>query len=272
MVKGWHYWKDEDIKILRNHYFDKFTNLSYGFLTRFGGYSKKNYSSLNVGWRSGDDLANVLMNRKKIKDVLGASILLPKIIHSDKFIVVSPLEPKKLWEESFLNAESPLTEADAIIMRYHPANKNIVIGVTSADCIPLLIYAADINTIAVIHSGWRGTFANISAKVIKQLKIMGSEGKNITVLAGPSIDQINYEVKEDFRKQFLIVHNNSESCFLSKDSKIFFDNKKMVSQQCEEMGVKFINCPINTYDDDNFYSYRKNNQTGRFLSYIRFKE
>ena len=78
------------------------------------------------------------------------------------------------------------------------------IAVLTADCAPILIYDDKVKMVAAIHAGWRGAFKGIIDKVIKFMIQKGCKLENITAAIGPTISQKNYEVKEDFKKKFIL--------------------------------------------------------------------
>lgn len=173
-------------------------NISHFVTTRQGGVSQGNYASFNPGAYSGDDLNSIRVNRKLLSDAIGIPtecIFAPFQVHgceicllSDSFLSLSAEEQAKL-----------LYGVDALITDV----PGICVAVTTADCVPVLVYAPDKKVVAAIHAGWRGTVQQI---VYKTVRLMESEyGANPSLmLAGiaPSIGQEAFEVGEEVVEAF----------------------------------------------------------------------
>ena len=177
--------------MIRSKKLSKIKNIKHGFFNRNGGKSKKIYRSLNCGPGSKDDPSNVKKNLniviKKINKTAKNIILLNQI-HSNKFIYI---DKKRKFKSK--------PKADAIITN----QKNLPIGVLTADCVPILICDKRKKFIAAIHAGWKGAYKGIIDKVINFMIKKGSEPTNITAAIGPAISVKNYEVKEDLRRKFI---------------------------------------------------------------------
>ena len=132
----------------------KFKKITHGFFTKNGGYSSNNNFSLNCSFNSNDSLENVNNNRKLICNYHKLNIKnlkTVKQIHSSKVLYIDNL-----------NYETSKIEADSII-----TNKpNIVLGILTADCAPVLLFDPKNNIIAAIHIGWQGAIKNILTNTI----------------------------------------------------------------------------------------------------------
>jgi len=137
--------------------FKKFKELKHCFFSRKGGFSKGIYRSLNCGKGSKDNKANVSKNldyiSKKMK-VKKDNLILMHQTHSNKVV--------ELRRQNFKRK----IYADAMITSV----KNLVLGVVTADCVPILIFDKKNKIIGCIHSGWRGAFANIIKNTILRIK------------------------------------------------------------------------------------------------------
>jgi polyphenol oxidase len=163
-------------------------------------------------------------------------------------------------------------EGDALITD----EKNIGIGVFTADCVPIMVYDRKREIIAAVHSGWKGTYTEIAAKTIDRMcKDFGSEAVDIAVYIGPHNMQCCYEIGAEVSEKF-------EEQELYKGIPILADNKlsmeKCIIKQCLERGVLEENIKatgICTFCNDEFelYSYRKDNLTkGRMFSLIFLRD
>jgi polyphenol oxidase len=158
------------------------------FTTRLGGVSEGPYSSLNLGRKSGDEVARVDENRRIACDAIGADL-----------------------EKLALNYQvhSPLVLQAAPAMRGDHADglwtdePGLPILAMSADCLPLALARADASrpAVAVLHAGWRGLLAGIAASGAQALG-----GGMLTAAIGPGIGPCCYEVGEEvaapFRQRF----------------------------------------------------------------------
>ena len=176
----------------------KFSELLHFSTTRVGGSSTGNYSSLNLGFNSGDYPRNVIANQLLLSEVLDIDpmrMIFPKQTHTAtiKTITSDFLGLDKASQKYFLN------ETDALITNL----KGISIVVKTADCVPVLLFDSKQKVIAAVHAGWRGTVQNILLKTIQKMaEEFGSEQSDILAGIGPSISPEVYEVGEEVWKQF----------------------------------------------------------------------
>ena len=226
----------------------KHKNIKHGFFNRNGGKSKGIYKSLNCGPGSNDKSNKILQNLKIAKDRISKkskNIFLLNQIHSNKYIFISKnykLNNKKI-------------KADAIITE----QKNLPIGVLTADCVPLLLYDNKKRIIAAIHAGWKGAFKGIISKVIRFMIKKGCKKNNITVAIGPCIGKKNYNVKEDFKKKFLRKDKKNKIFFYNRKNIIFFDLPYYVKSQLKLNKISKIDMKnIDTFiKKNNFFSARQ---------------
>ena len=153
----------------------KFKNLTHGFFSKNGGYSSDNNFSLNCSFNSKDIEANVFNNRKLICNYHKLNIQnlkTVKQVHSNKVLIIKNFQENTSEEE-----------ADSII-----TNKpNIILGILTADCAPVLLFDPINNIIAATHIGWQGAIKNILTNTIDVFKKMKSKTKNIKLSIGPCI-------------------------------------------------------------------------------------
>ena len=249
--------------MIRSKKLAKIKNLKHGFFNSLGGKSSNIYKSLNCGPGSKDLKSNVKKNLEIVKNKINKSsknIFLLHQIHSNKFVYI---------DKKFRFDKKP--KVDAVITD----QKNLIIGVLTADCAPILICDRKKNMIAAIHAGWRGAYKGIIQKVINFMIRKGCKIKNITATIGPSISVKNYEVKQDFKKKFLKKNKKNKNFFKIKDNKLYFDLSKYVKSLLLENKIKNIeNIDIDTFDINNkFFSARralslKHDDYGRNISII----
>ncbi len=249
--------------MIRSKKLSKIKNIKHGFFNKTGGKSKKIYSSLNCGSGSNDNQLNVKKNlRIAIKKInkKAKNIFLLHQIHSNKFVYI---DQKNIFKSK--------PKADAVITN----QKNLPIGILTADCVPVLICDKKKNLIAAIHAGWKGAYKDIINKVINFMIKKGSNPKNIIAAIGPSISIKNYEVKNDFKRKFIKKDKKNNRFFKSKYKKLYFDLPDYVKSCLLKSKIKNIETiKIDTFDiNNNFFSARRalklnHNDYGRNISII----
>ena len=222
-------------------------NIKHGFFNKTGGKSKKIYKSLNCGPGSKDNPSDVKKNLQIVKKKISVSaknIFLLHQIHSDKFVYID----QKLCFKS-------KPKVDAVITN----QKNIPIGVLTADCVPILICDEKKNLIAAIHAGWKGAYKGIISKVINFMIKKGSDPGDITAAIGPAISFKNYEVKEDFKRKFIKKDKQNNRFFRIKYKKLYFDLPNYVKSCLLKNKIKNIETiKIDTFSiNNNFFSARR---------------
>lgn len=214
-------------------------------------------SGLNYGLNVPDKMNVVINNRLELLNHLGitdGSVTFPIQTHTCTVEIVT--------EE---NKHSVFQDVDALITN----TPNILIGVLSADCVPVLLADPVSKVIACIHAGWRGTAAEIVKHTISQMQAkFGCNTSNIVAGIGPSISASNYEVGED-----VAMHFRNESKEKLPTGKSCIDLWIENNMQLIEMGLKEENISISrqcTYSNsDLFYSARRDGiTTGRIASVI----
>ncbi|MCD7972588.1 MAG: peptidoglycan editing factor PgeF [Candidatus Azobacteroides sp.] len=239
--------------------------------TREGGVSKGAYSSLNLSPYSGDSLSDVAINRKRLAGHLGISpenIIVPYQTHEDKVCIL----PEGFETYSFEEKEKFLYGNDALITNF----SDFCIGVTTADCTPLLLFDPNKKVIAVIHAGWRGTVKYITEKTIAtMISHFDCIPEDISAAIGPCISKEVYEVGKEVYHHFKLAgFPMGEIAFLNQDTgKYHIDLVKANEWILIKSGVKKNNIEtsgICTYTcSEHFFSARKSGiRSGRFLSGI----
>jgi polyphenol oxidase len=163
--------------------------LRHGFSTRLGGISTV-YSgnTLNLGFTKEDDPASVRENRRLLTDAVfpSATLIVPRQIHSAlTHTVTSPTEPH--------------VEADGLITHL----PNILLGIGTADCVPILVVDTRLRIASAFHAGWRGTAARIVESGISHLRqTYSSHPEDLIAAIGPSIGPCCYAVGEEVHTTF----------------------------------------------------------------------
>lgn len=221
--------------------------IKHGFFGRLGGFSSGAFESLNVGKNRGDNEENVLKNRSIIASyfgVLPGDIVILNQTHSD---IVHLIDSNNLSKYKINSIEG-----DAIITDL----KNVLIGVNTADCVPLILYDKEKKYISVIHAGWKGAISGITVKATEKLRSLGC--KNIVAAIGPSISKNSFFVGEEFR---IMV---SPEYLYPKDLQIVFDIKGYITDQLLKFDIveSVSDLNIDTFTDFNFFSHRRHTNSG----------
>lgn len=157
---------------------------------------------------------------------------------------------------------------DACITR----EKNVPLLCYSADCVPILFYASDIEAIAACHAGWRGSAANIGGKVVQKLVAMGAETENIYAEIGPCIGKCCYEVSQDVAEKFPPecydkCPNGKYMLDLSAANRLFLMREGVSAEHISQSGI------CTKCRNDLFFSHRgQNGKSGTLGGIICMKE
>jgi len=250
-------------------------NIFHFVTTRHGGTGIGEYTSFNLGEFCGDNPKVVSENRKRLCSIAGIpeeNLLVPYQTHGDvvRIIDLETMALPKAEREDILHG------VDALVTNL----PDICIAVTTADCVPILLYAPDKKVIAAVHAGWRGTVQRIVEKTVA-LMVDNYGASPSTILSGiaPSISQaafeVGNEVVEEFEKAGFDI---SSICKQNKNSgKAHLDLQEANRLQLLNSGLKPENIEMAnlcTYTDNNdFFSARRQGiKSGRILSGIMIKQ
>ncbi|WP_169570153.1 peptidoglycan editing factor PgeF [Sneathiella limimaris] len=223
--------------------------VQHAFFTRENGVSEGIYAGLNCGPGSNDDAVAVAENRKRAMaelNVPAANLYTLYQIHSADVIAID--------ENSDPNTRP---KGDAMVTN----QRNVALGILTADCVPILFYDAKNSVIGAAHSGWKGTLSGIFENVIDEMVSLGAEVKEIHAAIGPSIQQPSYEVGPEFPEPFLKKNSENRKYFIpsSKSGHFLFDLTGLVLDDLNSLPLKSVErLTLDTYkEEDLFYSYRR---------------
>jgi len=222
--------------------------LRHAFFTREGGVSEGLYAGLNGGLGSNDDPAKVRENRRLMAARLGVGpeyLISAHQTHSpDAIVATGP------WQ----NGTRP--KADAIVT----ASAGLAIGITAADCGPVLLVDPTARVIGAAHAGWKGALTGILESTIEAMEKLGAERSGMVAAIGPLIRQQSYEVGAEFIERFLDADADNAAYFMpaGRDGHAMFDLASYIRMRLENAGVLMIDdLGVDTYSDERFYSYRR---------------
>jgi hypothetical protein len=223
--------------------------IRHGFFTRDGGVSDGFYDSLNGGLGSGDAPARVAENRARMAAALGVApdrLVTAYQVHSPDVVVAT---------QPWTRAQAP--RADAVVTRV----RGLAVGVTTADCGPVLLADREAGVVGAAHAGWKGALAGVVEAAIAAMEQLGAARTRIVAALGPTIRQPNYEVGPDFVARFAADDAANARFFApaARAGHAMFDLAGYIAARLQNAGVGRIedlgHC---TYADPaRFFSYRR---------------
>ncbi|GAB4041997.1 peptidoglycan editing factor PgeF [Spirosoma jeollabukense] len=239
--------------------FAPFTNLIAAESTRHGGVSPAPFSSLNLGINTSDDPANVDENRRRFFEAIGAAGTAPFAsshqIHGTE--VLQATEPGRFEGYDALITNQP----------------GLLIGVTVADCVPILLYDQVHQAVAAIHAGWKGTIGAIVAKTLDAMKRQfDTLGAQCYAYIGTCIDECSFDVGPDVAEQFAPAFKQA----IADSGKSYVDLKAANMKYLIDFGIPRAQIDVSPFstvlNNDTYFSHRaEKGQTGRMLTVIGIK-
>ena len=243
--------------------------------TRRGGYSEGRYCEFNINRYCGDSEEAISKNRALLCQLLQIDddcLLMPHQVHQTKIVAV---------DEAFLQLSASerkerLEGVDALMTNV----SGICIGVSTADCIPILLFDKRQRVSCAVHAGWRGTVKRIAEKAVKAMKeTYGSHPQDIQAQIGPGIGLESFEVGDEVYEAFAQEGFAMETISKKYPSADFSREKWHINlPECNRLqllatGIPFGQIgvsPICTYkhSDDYFSARRLGINSGRIFTAI----
>ncbi len=238
--------------------FKSFSELTAVESRRHDGVSKAPFLSLNLGNFTEDNAEDIQENRRLLLFELGFEIInfaSAKQVHSDQILHVTEGGTYDGYDALMTNT------------------KNILLGITVADCTPILIYDAHNQAVAAVHAGWRGTVAAIVSKTLRAMTAtFGTQAEHCFAYIGTCIDLEHFEVGAEVAAQF------EPHCKQWNDDtqKYHVDLKQANKDQLLSFGIPENQIEVSPYSTikhvEHYFSYRaENGVTGRFMVLIGLK-
>jgi len=226
--------------------------LPHGFLGRRGGISDGDLAGLNVGYGSNDERAAIDENRRRAIDAVmsGAQLATVHQVHSADAVHVEHVWP---------HDERP--HADAMVTD----RSDVLLGILTADCAPVLFADAEAGVIGAAHAGWRGALAGVTDATIAAMERLGARRDHIHAAIGPCIAQASYEVDQGFRDRFIEDEPDNRRFFVEGPvGKPHFNLEDYVVHRLIAAGIGEVEAlNLDTYaDSDRFYSFRRTTHRG----------
>lgn len=240
------------------------TGVRHAYFTREGGVSEGIYQGLNGGLGSQDAPGNVRENRRRMAghfDLPPESLVSVWQVHSPDVAVV----------EAPFTGDKP--KADAMVTD----RPGIALGITTADCGPILFADPEARVIGAAHAGWKGAFTGVIASTVESMEQLGAERARIVAVLGPCIGPSAYEVGPEFVARFHAEDATLGRFFRpsGKPEHALFDMPAFIALRARQAGIgRFVDLGLCTYSDEaRFYSYRRTTHRkeadyGRLISAI----
>ena len=227
--------------------------IAHAFFTRAGGVSTGIYASLNGGLGSSDDKEAIAENRRRMAEALAvepARLISVHQVHlPDVAVATGP------WL-----AERP--KADAMVT----VAEGLALGISTADCGPLLFADAEARVIGAAHAGWKGAFGGVIHAVVREMERLGARRERILAVLGPTIGPKAYEVGPEFVERFKGENATFSRFFTASErpAHALFDLPAFIGFRAQETGIgRFVDLGLCTYsDEERFFSYRRTTHRG----------
>lgn len=239
--------------------------------TRHGGVGQNKYSELNINPYCGDDPAAVAENKSLLCKKLGIEethLILPKQVHGSEILMVGE-------ELLTVRAETRKMLLDGIDGLMTDV-KGVCIGISTADCMPILLYDVAHEACCAVHAGWRGTLSRIVVRAIRSMEInYGTNPLSLKAVIGPGISLKNFEVGDEVYSAFGAAGFDMQA-IASR-----YDKWHINLPKCNKLLIKSLGVPEKniftsktcTFDkaDDFFSARRMGVESGRMFTGIMMK-
>jgi YfiH family protein len=221
--------------------------------TRVGGLSQPPYANLNLGTHVNDDPLTVAINRQLLSPHLPSEPVWVNQVHGTRVVDAAQTDC--------------LEDADAAFTT-HP---DVVCVTMTADCLPVLLCDEAGTVVAAVHAGWRGLCDGVIESAVNK---MATDNSKVLAWLGPAIGPQAFEVGDDVRQQFLQKDANAIHAFKPNGNKWLCDIYTLAEQRLQRSGITQIYgggvdedfCTLT--DEARFFSFRRDNVTGRMASLI----
>lgn len=223
---------------------------------RLGGASTGPYAEFNLGDHVGDDPGAVTANRRLLAAALGLEengLVFMRQVHGIAVADASTtMRPRP--------GDDPVAEADALVS----AEPGVALVVLVADCIPVLLWDARTGVIGAAHAGRPGLRAGVLPAVVAAMHALGA--REVRAVLGPAVCGDCYEVPESMRDD--VVSVLPQSWARSRTGTPALDLRAGALAQLAGLGVAAEAAGGCTFEDDAYFSYRRDGRTGRCAGVI----
>ncbi|AOH54207.1 laccase [Peribacillus muralis] len=264
----------DDQYMLIDSWRQKNLQLVAGFTTKNGGVSSGDFQSLNTGFHVGDRLEDVQGNRGILAEKLSFSL--------DGWIGAEQTHETQILQVTSLDGGRGSTDYISAFKAtdgFYSKDRNVLLTMCYADCVPLYFLAPAHGMIGVAHAGWKGSVNGIARKMVEAWLREGIKEAEIFAVIGPSICSKCYVVDDKVIDlvQNLLEDNDEKPYNLISEGQYQLDLKQLNGLVLQKAGIPISQIDMTSYctscDHDLFFSHRRDNgKTGRLMSFIGWKE
>ena len=224
----------------------------HGFPERTGGVSTGPRTSLNLGWRWGDDHEKVEENRRRVAAAAGydpAELQVTKHVHgTEVWRVGEPLPDPPEFDGLVCDRPGP------------------VLGAFAADCIPMVFADPVARVVGACHAGWRGTVGGVAGNVVARMAELGARPEDVRVALGPSIGPCCFEVGPEVVAEFRAAFGELPGLVVAGPRKDHLDLRVATRSVLARAGVREEHVdadpPCTKCHPERFFSYRRDGKEG----------
>jgi YfiH family protein len=237
--------------------------ITHGFLGRLGGRSRGVYESLNLSHFVGDDPQAVADNWERLRGALPENIVFSRLnqVHGNAVRVV-------------IDADAGTRpRADGMVTR----EPGIILGIFTADCVPVLMTSSRPQVACALHAGWRGVLSGIAGNGVRKMEELGALPSEIRVALGPSIGPCCFEVDAELAARFVReIPGSAGQARDGQPGKAFLNLRGIIRDQLVEAGVPAYAItnpgPCTRCASDQYFSRRAaaGATTGLQMSFVGF--
>ncbi len=243
---------------------------AHAFTTRFGGVSGGIYASLNLGQNLGDDPAHVRRNYEILGAALGFDpdgLVFTRQVHGT---VV-----RRVTKKDRLPPYAPIPyEADSLIT----SDTDVPLVISTADCVPILLFNPAAGAAGAVHAGWRGTMADIAGSAVREMvRCFGCNAADIRAAIGPSISMCCFETGSDVKDAAVRLLGGEAARYVTAAGEKYMVNLKGInSLLLKRAGLRPENIEVSpectSCLSDKYWSHRvTNGQRGSQAAVIMMK-
>jgi len=238
--------------------------VEHAFMTRKGGVSPAPFNTLNLGHGTEDAPSNINSNMGRISRAFGlwGGVFTARQVHGRDVVIIEGAPEERDWRPA----------ADAIIT----AKRGLAIGVLTADCLPVLLFDPLAGVAAAVHAGWRGLAAGVTEETFRVMKErFGSRAAHTLAAMGPHIGPCCYEVSEDIAEGFRERGREAGPYLNRETGRLCLDLGSAMMDALLGLGVAPEGVsgpgPCTVCNEGEFFSYRRDGETGRQMSFIMIR-
>jgi polyphenol oxidase len=240
-------------------------NLWHNFLGRRGGVSPGPYESLNLSYLCGDDPAAVRGNWRRVQACFAPGVEVVQVhqVHGNRVHAADR------------QSRGVIATGDGMVS----GAAGIVLGILTADCVPVLLFEPEAQVVGALHAGWRGVIADIAAAGVSAMMALGARPRRIEAALGPAIGACCFEIDASLARRFEAEITGASSHVRDAgQNKALIDLKGVLRDQLTRAGLEdgaITGIPVCTRcSNDRFFSRRATGgrTSGLQLSFIGLRD